>query len=70
MNLNISGHHVDLTIYAKLQINTEDTFATVCWMMGIPPTLPDLDGVPVKLILEQKPKELLHNAPAKAPPAW
>jgi predicted AlkP superfamily pyrophosphatase or phosphodiesterase len=63
-------HHVDLTTYAKLQINTEDTFATVCWMMGIPPTLPDLDGVPVKLILEQKPKELLRPAPAKAPPAW
>lgn len=63
-------HHVDLTIYAKLVIKTEDTFATVCWMMGIPPTLPDLDGVPVKLILEQKPTEMLHPMPAKAPPAW
>jgi predicted AlkP superfamily pyrophosphatase or phosphodiesterase len=63
-------HHVDLTIYAKLTINTEDTFATVCWMMGIPPTLPDLDGVPVKLILEQKPTELLRNAPNRPPPAW
>src|SRR5206468_1999611 len=46
--------HVDLTSYAKLVINTEDTFATVCWMMGIPPTLADLDGVPVKVIVKQK----------------
>ena len=62
--------HVDLTTYPKLVINTEDTFATVCWMLGIPPTLPDLDGVPVKLILEQKPPELLHTAPAIPPPSW
>jgi hypothetical protein len=62
--------HIDLTTYPKLVINTEDTFATVCWMLGIPPTLPDLDGQPVKLILEQTPAELLHPAPAKPPPAW
>jgi arylsulfatase A-like enzyme len=62
--------HIDLTTYPKLVINTEDTFATVCWMLGVPPTLPDLDGQPVKLILEQTPAELLHPAPAKPPPAW
>jgi predicted AlkP superfamily pyrophosphatase or phosphodiesterase len=61
---------IDLTIYPKLTINTEDTFATTCWLMGIPPTVPDMDGVPVKLILEQKEVELLHAAPAKAPEAW
>ena len=62
--------HIDLTTYPKLVINTEDTFATVCWMLGIPPTLPDLDGQPVKLILEQTAAELLHPAPAKPPPSW
>ena len=61
--------HIDLTTYPKLVINTEDTFATVCWMLGIPPTLPDLDGVPVKLILEQKPVELMHAAP-KTVSSW
>lgn len=63
---------VDLTTYPKLTVNIEDTFATACWLMGIPPTLPDLDGVPVKVILEQndKDKELLHPAPVKPPPSW
>src|SRR5206468_646539 len=32
---------VDLTTYAKLVINTEDTFATTCWLLGIPPTVPE-----------------------------
>jgi hypothetical protein len=63
-------HHTDLTTYPRLVINTEDTFATVCWMMGIPPTIPDMDGVPVKLILEPEPTELLHPTTAKAPPSW
>ena len=62
--------HIDLTTYPKLVINTEDTFATVCWMLGIPPTLPDLDGVPVKLILEQKPVELMHAAPTTTLSSW
>ena len=61
--------HLDLTTYPKLEVNTYDTFATACWVMGIPPTLPDLDGVPVKVIMEQGDKELLKNAPAK-PLAW
>jgi len=61
--------HLDLTTYPKLEVNTYDTFATACWVMGIPPTLPDLDGVPLKIIMEQGDKELLKNAPAK-PLAW
>jgi len=36
----------DLTQYADLEINTEDTFATICWRMGIP--VPGtIDGHPV-----------------------
>jgi predicted AlkP superfamily pyrophosphatase or phosphodiesterase len=62
----------DLTIYAKLTINTEDTFATTCWMMGIPPTVGDLDGVPVKLILQPKTGELLFptTGPVKPAGSW
>ena len=63
--------HLDLTTYPKLVVNTEDTFATVCWLMGIPPTLRDLDGVPVKVILESvAEQELLHAAGAKGPLKW
>jgi predicted AlkP superfamily pyrophosphatase or phosphodiesterase len=36
----------DLTLDAKLQVRTEDTAATVCWLLGLP--LPDyFDGHPV-----------------------
>lgn len=62
--------HIDLTTYPKLVINTEDTFATVCWMLGIPPTIADMDGQPVKLILEQSPAELLHAATTKPASNW
>lgn len=63
---------VDLTIYSKLVINTEDTFATTCWLLGIPPTVFDLDGVPVKLILEPKDDELLQptSLPPRPPASW
>lgn len=63
-------HGLDLTSYPKLTINTEDTFATTCWMLGIPPTVADLDGVPVKLILQPVDGELLHAAPTTAPSSW
>jgi phosphopentomutase len=62
--------HLDLTTYPRLEVNTYDTFATACWMMGIPPTVPDMDGVPVKVIVEWENNELLKPAPVKAPPAW
>jgi hypothetical protein len=62
--------NVDLTSYPRLVINTEDTFATACWVMGIPPTIPDMDGAPVKLILEQQNKELLRAAPATPSSGW
>lgn len=42
---------VDLTTDLKLVINTEDTFATVCYVMGIPiPT--DIDGKPITQIFD------------------
>lgn len=65
-------HGLDLTIYAKLTVNTEDTFATTCWMLGIPPSVPDMDGVPVKSILQPKGGELLYPsaAPTKPPASW
>jgi phosphopentomutase len=62
--------HLDLTTYPRLEVNTYDTFATCCWVMGIPPTVPDMDGVPVKVIMEQPATELLKRAPATPPPAW
>ena len=36
----------DLTRNAALQVNTEDTCATVCWLLGLPQQ-PDFDGKPV-----------------------
>lgn len=44
---------LDLTTYPKLDVNTEDTFATVCWLMGIPVPTKGLDGKPIKQILQQ-----------------
>jgi arylsulfatase A-like enzyme len=43
----------DLTLDAKLVINTEDTFATACWLLGIPPE-PGIDGKPIKEILARQ----------------
>jgi arylsulfatase A-like enzyme len=52
--------NLDLTTYSKLDVNTEDTFATVCWLMGIPVPTTSLDGKPIKQILQQD--ELLQPA--------
>ena len=48
----------DLTKYLSLVINTEDTFATSCYLLGIP-TRADLDGKPIIEVLES-PGELIH----------
>jgi Type I phosphodiesterase / nucleotide pyrophosphatase len=37
---------VDLTTFADLNVRTEDTFATVCWLLGVTVTKP-IDGRPV-----------------------
>jgi arylsulfatase A-like enzyme len=64
--------HLDLTSYPRLDVQTYDTFATACWVMGIPPTVPDLDGKPVKQIFPEKkaPDELLHASNAGASSVW
>jgi predicted AlkP superfamily pyrophosphatase or phosphodiesterase len=50
-------HNLDLTISPKLTVNTEDTFATVCYLMGVPFD-PMIDGKPVMEIVQRD--ELLH----------
>jgi arylsulfatase A-like enzyme len=50
---------VDLTQYPTLIINTEDTFATACMLMGLPPAR-DIDGKPMLEILENR-GELLNE---------
>lgn len=50
----------DLTNQFDLTINTEDTFATACWMLGMP-LEEGLDGKPIMQIIAQE--ELLHAAP-------
>jgi len=51
---------LDLTTFPDLIINTEDTFATVCWLLGIPTDAKRVDGKPIKEIVERT--ELLHSA--------
>jgi hypothetical protein len=54
---------MDLTSDPKLVLHTEDTFATACWVLGIPPTNKDLDGSPVQQIRRtDKGGELLKPA--------
>ena len=52
---------LDLTTYADLEVRTEDTFATSCYLLGIP-LAPGLDGHPVLEVLEKR-GNLLHDAP-------
>jgi arylsulfatase A-like enzyme len=51
----------DLTFYRDLTINTEDTFATACWLLNLDAGS-NLDGKPVKWVLEEK-GELLEATP-------
>jgi predicted AlkP superfamily pyrophosphatase or phosphodiesterase len=51
---------LDLTIYGDLVINTEDTFATVAYLLGIP-VIKQIDGRPVMEILDRSNAELLHS---------
>lgn len=50
---------LDLTIYPNLVINTEDTFATAAYLMGIP-IIRQIDGKPVMEILDRSGAELLQ----------
>ena len=49
----------DLTRDATLTVNTEDTFATACWLLGLKPTGP-IDGKPIEQVLADR--ELLRPA--------
>ena len=52
--------NLDLTIYGELTIDTEDTFATACYVLGLhPPQLP-IDGKPVMNIFDREGQELIH----------
>ena len=50
---------LDLTIYRDLVINTEDTFSTVAYLLGIP-IIRQVDGHPVLQIIDQSNRELLR----------
>lgn len=52
---------LDLTTYGSLAIQTEDTFATVAYLMGIP-VVRAVDGKPVMEIVDRSNQELLHSA--------
>src|SRR5436305_3526313 len=49
----------DLTRDAALTVNTEDTFATTCWFLGLRPPQP-IDGKPIEEVLADR--ELLRTA--------
>lgn len=57
---------VDLTADADLEIRTEDTFATACWLLGIPVTDKKVVGRPVTAAFRepQAGPELLKDATA------
>lgn len=54
------GH--DLTIYNDLVINTEDTFSTVAYLLGIP-VIRKVDGKPITQIIDRSNQELLYARP-------
>jgi predicted AlkP superfamily pyrophosphatase or phosphodiesterase len=53
---------LDLTTYPDLIINTEDTFSTAAYLLGIP-ILKKVDGKPVLEIFDRSNQQLLHPAP-------
>ena len=56
-----SGTGLDLTTYGNLTIQTEDTFSTVAYLLGIHIVKP-VDGHPVMEIIDRSNQELLHPA--------
>jgi predicted AlkP superfamily pyrophosphatase or phosphodiesterase len=53
---------LDLTSYVDLVIDTEDTFSTAAYLLGIP-IIQKVDGKPVLEIIDRSNQELLHKAP-------
>lgn len=58
---------VDLTTYPKLVIDTEDTFATACYLLGVQHA-PDIDGKPIKEILSERGELLEPERPVADEP--
>jgi predicted AlkP superfamily pyrophosphatase or phosphodiesterase len=52
---------LDLTIYDKLQVDTEDTFCTACFVLGIQPRQLPLDGKVVMEIFDRTGEELIRQ---------
>lgn len=52
-------HNLDLTTYPDLTIDTEDTFSTAAYLLGIP-ILKKVDGKPILQIFNRSNQELLH----------
>jgi len=55
--------NLDLASFDDLQIRTEDTFATACWLLNIPHG--KVDGTPVERAFKLPAKELLSETPKK-----
>ncbi|MDB5297038.1 MAG: type phosphodiesterase/nucleotide pyrophosphatase [Phycisphaerales bacterium] len=60
----------DLSLNVKTLVKTEDTFATACWALGIPPTVTNLDGTPVKAIVAPRAGEELMQPSTKPAKEW
>jgi hypothetical protein len=59
---------IDLTTYADLEVRTEDTFATACWLLGIPINPKSIDGKPVaEAFAPTQSVELLKDAVPRRP---
>jgi len=59
--------NLDLTTFRELTINTEDTFATTCWLLAIPVDA-EIDGKAIRLITEKAPGQLIYQVPGKTGP--
>jgi arylsulfatase A-like enzyme len=55
-------HGLDLTTYGNLTVQTEDTFSTVAYLLGIPVVKP-VDGKAVMEIVDRSNQELLRATP-------
>ncbi|HEV7299941.1 MAG TPA: ectonucleotide pyrophosphatase/phosphodiesterase [Tepidisphaeraceae bacterium] len=61
--------NIDLTHFRDRKIDTEDTFATACWLLGIDPSGANVSGKPVTEILEIDELLTPATAPTTAPSA-
>ena len=52
---------LDLTTYSGLTVDTEDTFCTACYVLGLHPTRLPLDGKPVMEIFDRGGEELIKG---------